>query len=141
MDKSLTNISTKTNITVRYSETDQMGIVHHSNYALYLEVARLEWLNHFGISYKELEEKRILLPVYKLQISYKQSAFFDDRLKIETKLSKDIATRMIFDYVIINQHNQKIATANTTLVFVDAKSRKPMICPDFIKESFNSKLL
>ena len=131
--------STQTFLKVRYCETDQMGIVHHSNYTKYLEVARLEWLTHFNLSYKEMEEKGVFLPVYDLQIAYKQSAYFDDELTIHTQLAKDVATRMIFDYKIYNQHNQLLVTASTTLVFVNAETRKPMVCPDFIKNTLTSK--
>src|SRR5699024_12812385 len=73
-------------VRVRYGETDQMGVVHHGNYPQYFELARLAWLEEFGISYKSMEENGVMLPVYEMNIKYKQSAFFDDELTIETTL-------------------------------------------------------
>jgi acyl-CoA thioester hydrolase len=60
-------------IRVRYGETDQMGVVYHGNYAQYLEVGRIEWLRKFGISYKEMEESGIILPVVSLSLIFKKS--------------------------------------------------------------------
>ena len=65
-------------IRVRYGETDQMGVVYHGNYALYLEMGRIEWLRKLGISYKTMEENGIMLPVVSLHINYKKSAGYDD---------------------------------------------------------------
>ena len=53
-----------TTVKVRYAETDKMGVVHHANYPIYLELARIEWLNDIGISYKNMEEEGVMLPVY-----------------------------------------------------------------------------
>ncbi|HAB26578.1 MAG TPA: thioesterase, partial [Xanthomarina gelatinilytica] len=59
-------------IRVRYGETDQMGVVHHGNYALYLEMGRTEWLRKKGISYREMEESGIMLPVVSMSLNYKK---------------------------------------------------------------------
>ena len=56
----------QTNIKVRYAETDQMGVVYHGNYAQYLEIGRLEWLNFLGVSYKDMESNNVMLPVVEL---------------------------------------------------------------------------
>ena len=63
---------------VRYSETDQMGFVHHSNYLKYFELARLDWLSKLGISYKKIEENGILFPVIYSEIKYLFPLKFDD---------------------------------------------------------------
>ncbi|MEM4649389.1 MAG: hotdog domain-containing protein, partial [Candidatus Bathyarchaeia archaeon] len=58
-------MQTETKVRVRYAETDQMGYVYYGNYAIYLEVARTEWVRQLGISYKEMEEDwGIMLPVH-----------------------------------------------------------------------------
>ena len=75
-------------IRVRYGETDQMGVVHHGNYALYLELARTEWLRKLGISYKKMEEEGIMLPVISLVVNFKKSACYDDVIKVKTQLKK-----------------------------------------------------
>ncbi|AWH74928.1 thioesterase [Dokdonia sp. Dokd-P16] len=121
-------------VKVRYSETDQMGFVHHSNYAQYLEIARLEWLEQFGISYKWMEENGVMLPVYNLNTTFKKSALFDDRLKIETSL-RDIPTvRIMFDYKVYNQNEELLTVASTELIFMNTKTGRPMRCPKYILE-------
>ena len=79
--------SHNTYVKVRYAETDQMGVVHHGNYADYLELARLDWLDKLGISYKSMEKEGVKLPVYELHFKFIKSALFDDELKIVTKLT------------------------------------------------------
>lgn len=124
----------RTFVKVRYVETDQMGFVHHSNYAQYLEIARLEWLNKLGISYKWMEENGVMLPVYNLNITYKKSALFDDELTIVTTLQKIPTVRIVFDYEIFNKKKELLTKASTELIFVNTKTGKPMRCPDYILE-------
>ena len=121
-------------VKVRYVETDQMGFVHHSNYAQYLEIARLEWLNELGISYKWMEENGVMLPVYNLNIKYKKSALFDDELTIHTVLRNFPTVRIVFDYEIYNNKNELLTQASTELIFVNTKTGKPMGCPTYILE-------
>ncbi|UAB84468.1 acyl-CoA thioesterase [Zunongwangia sp. SCSIO 43204] len=119
---------------VRYAETDQMGVVHHGNYAQYLEIARIEWLEKIGISYKSMEKNGIMLPVYEMNFKFKKSAFFDDELKIITSLRQTPDVKIIFDYKIYNQDEELLTTANTTLVFMDAETRRPIRCPEYVLE-------
>jgi acyl-CoA thioester hydrolase len=121
-------------VKVRYSETDQMGFVHHSNYAQYLEIARLEWLEQLGISYKWMEENGVMLPVYNLNTTFKKSALFDDRLKIETSLRNIPTVRIIFDYKVYNQKEELLTVASTELIFMNTKTGRPMRCPKYILE-------
>ncbi len=124
----------KTNLRVRYGETDQMGYVYHGNYAAYIEVGRLEWLRDLGISYKDMEEEGIMLPVYNISIRYIQPAFYDDVLEITTTIKKTPTVRIEFMYEIRNQKNELVTTAETTLVFLNKKSRKPIKCPTYFLE-------
>ncbi len=127
----------QTFVKVRYSETDQMGIVHHGNYAQYLEIARIEWLEQFGVSYKNLEEEGIMLPVYSMEFKFLLPATFDEVLKIETTLLHAPRVRIEFSYKIFNSKNEIITTASTVLVFMDATTKKPMRCPEFLAEKLN----
>ena len=63
-------------IKVRYYETDQMGIVHHSNYLKFFELARIEWLEKLKMPYQKIEESDIILPVVKCEIKFIKSLFF-----------------------------------------------------------------
>ena len=113
---------------VRYGETDQMGFCYYGNYAQYLEVARVETLRKQGISYKELEEKGILLPVRNYSIKYVSPAKYDDLLIIHTEIKKLEGSRIVFSYQI-HKDKQLIATAKTELVFVSSKTFKPTKMP------------
>ena len=121
-------------IRTRYGETDQMGVIYYGVYPQYLEVARVEWLRSLGISYKKLEEMGIMLPVVSLHIDYKKPAVYDELLSIETSLREKPTSKIIFDYQIFNENRDLIISANTTLVFVDKLSLKPIKCPTFILE-------
>jgi acyl-CoA thioester hydrolase len=117
---------------VRYGETDQMGVVYHGNYAQYLEMGRISWLRSFNLSYKEMEESGVMLPVISLQVYYKKSALFDDVLTLKTYLKKTPSVRIEFEYTLMNQNNEIVAEANTVLVFMDVNKKRPIKCPDYI---------
>ncbi|MEY4289045.1 MAG: putative acyl-CoA thioesterase YneP [Bacteroidota bacterium] len=126
-----------TKIRVRYSETDKMGFCYYGNYAAYFEVARVEALRELGIVYKKLEDNGILLPVTELNIRYKQAAKYDDVLEIKTTISKLQGTRIAFRYETWNEEGALLNEADTTLVFMDATTRKPMAIPTFIQNAMN----
>ena len=118
-----------TEIRVRYGETDKMGFCYYGNYAQFLEVARVELLRSQGVSYKELEDAGILLPVRNFSIKYIAPAKYDDLLFIQTEILKINGSRIIFIYEIRNQKNILIATANTELVFLNSDTMKPTHVP------------
>lgn len=117
---------------VRYAETDRMGYVYYGNYATYFEVARVEALRQLGVTYKSLEDQGILLPVRNLSIEYKKPAHYDDVLHIQTSILLQSPTTLVFNYSTY-RNNDLLNTAFTSLVFVDAKSGRPMRCPDDIR--------
>jgi acyl-CoA thioester hydrolase len=87
-------------VRVRFAETDQMGVVHHSAYVIYLEQARVEWLRHHQLSYRTLEAEGLSLAVSQLSLEYRSAAYFDDLLLIETRLTELKSRRVIFNYTI-----------------------------------------
>ena len=116
---------------VRYSETDQMSFVYHGNYVKYFEMGRIAWLNKLGFSYKKMEDDGILLPVIDLNINFKKSALFDDKLLLKTKLIRIPSYMIEFEYKIIRDGNM-ITSGYTKLIFLNSKTHKPMRCPDQI---------
>ncbi|WP_339627475.1 thioesterase family protein [uncultured Maribacter sp.] len=122
---------------IRYSETDQMGVVYHGNYAQYLELARVEWLRSLGISYKSMEEGGIMLPVISLSINYLKPALYDDLITVKVILKKKPAVRIEFDYEITNEAGDLLVTANTVLVFMDTKRKRPTKCPQILLDKLN----
>ena len=120
-------------VRVRYSETDQMGVVYHGNYIPYFEIGRVEWLRNKGVSYKSLEESGIALPIVSMTINYKKSARYDDLLIVKTKLKKHSSVKIEFDCEIWSEQNELLTTAHFILVFVDLKTGRPVVPPDHIK--------
>lgn len=125
-------------IRVRYAETDQMGVVHHANYALYLELARIEWLRKFGISYKEMENRGVGLPVVSLSIKYMKPALYDDLITVKTTLKKVPSALVEFDYEIHNDLGQILCTASVVLAFINLETKKPTRPPKYFLDALNS---
>lgn len=115
---------------VRYAETDQMGFVYYGNYATYFEVARVESLRALGMSYKELENSGIMLPVLEYTCKYLKPAKYDDLLTIKTCIKTIPTARIFFEYEVFNENKELLTTANTTLVFVQASNKRPCAAPE-----------
>ena len=124
-------------IRVRYAETDQMGVVYHGNYAQYFEIGRVEWLRNQGVSYRWMEENGIMLPVVSLTMDYKKPAKYDDLLKVTTILKRQTSVKIEFDYEIRNQHDELLTTGYSMLVFVNMKTGRPTLPPDYVTERLN----
>ncbi|MFZ9028854.1 MAG: acyl-CoA thioesterase [Crocinitomicaceae bacterium] len=128
------NFKYSTKLRVRYGETDQMGYCYYGNYAQYFEVGRVEALRSLGISYKELEDKGVMLPVSQYSVNYKLPALYDEELEIITVISEVRGPRITFDYKILNATGKTVAEASTTLVFVLKETMRPTAPPDFFME-------
>ena len=123
----------------RYAETDQMGVVYYGNYPQYLELGRVEWLRSIGFTYKAMEEEGIMMPVVSLQIQYKKPALYDELITIRTKLKELPSTKIEFNYEILNEKGELLSTANTVLVFVDARTFRPVRCPEKVLKLIKAK--
>ncbi|MDG1821757.1 MAG: thioesterase family protein [Flavobacteriaceae bacterium] len=124
---------------VHYHQVDQMGIVHHAQYAYFLEQARIQWLTDQGISYAALEKDGILLPLRDISIHYSQPLRFEDNFLVHLVLEKTTDYAIDFFYTIEREDGIKIATASTKLVYVDAVSRKAIKCPAVLQAIFQDK--
>ena len=78
--------TSETFVRVRYGETDQMGYVYYGNYAMYYEVGRVESLRQLGLTYRELEDMGVMMPVLENKSKFHQAALYDDHLKIVTTI-------------------------------------------------------
>jgi acyl-CoA thioester hydrolase len=116
-------------IRVRYSETDQMGVVYHGSYVPYFEIGRVEWLRNQGISYKALEESGVALPIVSMHINYKKPARYDDLLTVTTQLRQYKGVKIEFDCEIRSESDELLTTAHFILVFVDVKTGRPIVPP------------
>lgn len=119
---------------VRYGETDQMGYVYYGRYAEYFEVARVETLRELGLSYKEMEDEGIMLPVLEYNIKYVAPARYDEELTIKTKITEMPSARIHFEYEVVNPEGKTTSLASTTLVFIDKESGRPTKPPQELIE-------
>jgi acyl-CoA thioester hydrolase len=106
-----------------------MGYCYYGNYAQYFEVGRVETLRSLGMSYKQLEKEGIMLPVSAFSVNYFAPAFYDDALTVETTITEVKGARIYFDYTITNESGDLICKAQTTLVFVQKDTMKPIPAP------------
>ncbi len=121
-------------IRVRYAETDQMGYVYYGNYATYYEEARTEMLRSTGISYKELEDMGVMLPVVELLCNFIKPGKYDDLITINIYIRQKPSIRIKFEYELSNQHGELLNTGSTQLVFVDMIKNRPCRPPKIFEE-------
>ncbi len=132
----MSKINTTIKLKVNYHQVDQMGIVHHAQYAYFFEQARIDWLHQQGVSYASLEERKILLPLTEISISYKRPLRFDEPFFVHTTLESFEPYFVVFSYLIENEQGVEITTASSRLVFVDGKTMRAMKCPSFLLDKF-----
>ena len=125
-------------VRVRYAETDQMGVVYHGNYAQYFEMGRVEWLRNLGVSYRWMEENGVMLPVVSLSMNYKKPARYDDLLTVRTIFKSQTSVKIEFDYEIVNEKGELLTIGNSVLVFVDMKTGRPVLPPEYITEKLSA---
>jgi acyl-CoA thioester hydrolase len=115
----------ETEIRVRFAETDMMGIVHHSNYLIYLEAARIDFTHQINAPYADLEAGGHSLAVTDIEIRYHAPARFDELITVYTWIA-DMRSRLItFAYEIVNDHKsrQLLVSAKTKLICVDHQNQ------------------
>ncbi len=118
-------------IRVRYNETDQMGIVHHSNYIFYYEVARTELMRSLGTTYREMEERGVLLVVRDVHSHFIAPAYYDEVLTVRTSINEVPAVKVTFDFEIFNARGELIHTGQVVLACVDKQTRRPKRAPEW----------
>jgi acyl-CoA thioester hydrolase len=123
---------TETILQVQYYETDQMGVVHHSNYIRYYETARTNFIKSLGISYRQLEESGTLMPIINVSCKYIQPATYDETLTIKTFLKELPTSRITFYYEIYNQAGMLINEGQTILAFINQETQRPCRTPEIL---------
>jgi acyl-CoA thioester hydrolase len=107
-------------VRVNYSETDQMGVVYHARYLVWLDIARTEHLRHSGMSYRELEAAGLRLVVSELAVRYRQPARFDDAVRVRCWVRSVASRRVEFGYAVEHAGDERLlATARTSLIALD----------------------
>lgn len=111
-------------IRVRYGETDRMGVAHHGSHIAWFEEARTEWIRSRGLSYRQLEENGVILPVVALKIDYKSTVGYDDVVLVETWVEKRGRASITFGYrATLEAESRLVAVAEITLACVDPQGK------------------
>jgi acyl-CoA thioester hydrolase len=118
-------------VRVRYAETDRMGLLHHANYLVYFEEARVELLRRMGHSYRDLEDQGYLLVLTKFEVRYKRPARFDDLLTVRVKVERTTAVRIDHRYEVV-RGGEIVAEGSSTLACVD-RNGVPQALPEFLR--------
>lgn len=116
----------KSKINVRYAETDKMGIVHHSVYPIWFEVARTDFGKEAGFRYSDLEQKGIYTPLVELGVKYHKPADYDDELEIRTRISKLTPARVVFNYEVYNLKDNSLLSEGFTTHAIVGNNFRPM---------------
>jgi acyl-CoA thioester hydrolase len=122
---------------VRYAETDQMGVVHHSVYAVWFEAARSAFSRAVGLAYVEWERRGVLLMVSDLACRFRRPARYDDEVTIGVQVAEVASRRVVFQYCVTGPGGELLATGETRHLVVDRTSGRPMVIP----EEFRTALL
>jgi acyl-CoA thioester hydrolase len=127
--------TTETQLRVRYAETDQMGVVYHSNYFPYFETARAESIRQLGFTYADMEKMGIIMPVIEVQCRYLQPALYDDLLTIKVILKElPVHHKIEFHHEVFNEKDELLATGKIILYFMEAKTMKRTTMPDQLQK-------
>src|SRR5690606_26444868 len=111
-------------VRVRFAETDQMGVAHHSVYPVWCEASRVEWMRVRGLSYREMENSGLSLAVSRLEVAYRSAAFFDDEIDVRSTLTEARSRRLVFHYRLIRLGDERlIATGVSEHVPTDRSGR------------------
>lgn len=115
----------ETTIDVRYAETDQMGVVYHANYLIWMEVGRTKLIEDLGFKYTEMEKDGILAPVIDVQVSYHHPIRYGDKVTIQTWIEEYNGLRTTYGYKILANDKNIAATGYTKHVCVKKENFKP----------------
>lgn len=116
----------KTELTVRYAETDQMSIVHHSNYPIWYEAGRTDFIKGLGMTYTEVEAQGVLLPLLELHCKYIQAAKYEDEIIVETRVSGLSVVKIEFSYKVYRKRDGVLLNTGSTVHGMVTKELRPI---------------
>ena len=127
----------QTSFIVRYAETDQMGVVHHSNYAVWFEAGRTDFIRKMGLPYSKIEENGAMLPLLELKCTFKGFAGYEDEIIVKTSIKDCTGTRLLFHYEVFKAGSDKPITEGETMHCWTDSSLKPVNIKKFRPEIFD----
>lgn len=126
----------ETKIIVRYAETDQMGIVHHSNYPIWFEAGRTDFIKKMGMPYSRIEEDGILLPLIELKCVYKGASKYEDEIVIKTSIKELTFSRIVFYYEVYKNNEPNLVTWGETMHAWTNRELKPVNIKKYAPEIY-----
>lgn len=124
---------TETQVRVRYAETDQMGVVYHSNYFPYFEAARAESIRELGFTYADMEKMGVVMPVVDIHCRYLRPARYDDLLTIKTTLKElPVHHKIEFHHDVLNEAGELLVVGKVILYFMESGSMKRAAMPEIL---------
>lgn len=125
-------LQSRTEVTVRYAETDMMGVVYHGNYLPWFEIGRTTLLREQGLPYRQLEAEGFRLPVIEVHVNYRRPAVYDDTVTIVTTMRERPSLRFQLDYEV-RRGEELLATGSTKHAFIDHQGRPVRPPPAFVR--------
>jgi acyl-CoA thioester hydrolase len=129
-------VISETPITVRYAETDQMGVVHHSNYAVWFEAGRTDFIKKMGMPYSMIEAKGAMLPLLELRCSFRSFARYEDNVVVRTRIKEYTGTRLLFHYEVVLTGEDRVLTEGETMHCWTNRELKPVNIKKFMPEVY-----
>ncbi len=134
-------LSHKTEIRVRFPDTDKMQFVYHAVYIEYFETGRTELLRAYGLPYSKIEEMGYEMPVLEVHVTYKNPAFYDELLVVETVLRNINSPRVHLEYVITKKDSGlPVAEGYTDLAFIKKETKRAVRPPEFYLENIKRNM-
>jgi acyl-CoA thioester hydrolase len=120
----MSNNIIETTFHVRYAETDQMGLVHHAAYVVWLEEGRSQWMRAHGSSYAQFEQEGLKLAVSELHIRYRQAAYYDQEVTVRCWIEEVRSRQVQFGYEVVDAESGAVlAEAQTKLIYLDQQGK------------------
>ncbi|MGM9922758.1 MAG: acyl-CoA thioesterase [Bacillus sp. (in: firmicutes)] len=116
----------KKEIEVRYAETDQMGVVYHANYLVWLELGRTQLVKDLGFDYSEMEKDGFVSPVLEVHVSYKKSLRYGETASVHTWIEEYSPVKTIYGYEIYNEAGELAVSATTLNTIVKKETFRPV---------------
>lgn len=130
----MTMIISETEIQVRYAETDQMGVVYHANYLVWLELGRTKLIEDLGFKYADMENEGILSPVIDIEISYKMPVRYGETAIVKTWIEEYDGLRVTYNYEVLTEKGELSVIAKSQHVCVKKESFRPVSIRKFFPD-------
>lgn len=125
----------RTEVPVRFSEVDALGIVWHGHYVKFFEDGREAFGKKYGLSYLDVYQHKFATPLVNLQVDYKKTIKYGDAVIIETTFIDSPAAKIVFQYKIYRvSDNELVATGESTQVFINMNHELLIVVPDFFEQ-------